>query len=79
MIFNELNSDNFLLFAVKNYENPQAVTKEDFDKDLKPRLAKISLTSSAINENKLTSTIEKRIFCFIMDLPNSNSYIKTES
>lgn len=34
MIFNELNSDNFLLFAVKNYENPQAVTKEDFDKDL---------------------------------------------
>jgi len=34
MIFNELNSDNFLLFAVKNYENPQSVTKEDFDKDL---------------------------------------------
>ena len=34
MIFNELNIDNFLLFAVKNYENPQAVTKEDFDKDL---------------------------------------------
>ena len=34
MIFNELNSNNFLLFAVKNYENPQAVTKEDFDKDL---------------------------------------------
>ena len=26
--------DNFLLFAIKNYENPQAVTKEDFDKDL---------------------------------------------
>lgn len=34
MIFNELNSDNFLLFAIKNYENPQAVTKEDFEKDL---------------------------------------------
>ena len=34
MIFNELNADNFLLFAIKNYENPQAVTKEDFDKDL---------------------------------------------
>ncbi len=29
-----MNSNNFLLFAVKNYENPQAVTKEDFDKDL---------------------------------------------
>ena len=34
MIFNELNDDNFILFAIKNYENPQAVTKEDFDKDL---------------------------------------------
>ena len=34
MIFNELNDDNFQLFAIRNYENPQAVTKEDFDKDL---------------------------------------------
>lgn len=34
MIFNELNEDNFLLFAIKNYQNPQAVTKDDFDRDL---------------------------------------------
>lgn len=34
MIFDELNEDNFLLFAIKYYENPQAVTKEDFEKDL---------------------------------------------
>lgn len=34
MIFNELDEDNFLLFAIKNYQNPQAVTKEDFEKDL---------------------------------------------
>jgi len=34
MIFNELNEENFLLFAIKHYENPQAVTKEDFDKDI---------------------------------------------
>lgn len=34
MIFNELNGDNFLLFAIKNYESPQAVTKEDFERDL---------------------------------------------
>ena len=34
MIFSELTEDNFLLFAIKNYENPQAVTKEDFDRDL---------------------------------------------
>tara|TARA_Y100000994_G_C15367188_1_gene307460 strand:- start:100 stop:486 length:387 start_codon:yes stop_codon:yes gene_type:complete len=34
MIFSELNEDNFLLFAIKNYENPHAITREDFDKDL---------------------------------------------
>ena len=34
MKFNELTEDNFLLFAIKNYENPAAVTKQDFDKDL---------------------------------------------
>ena len=34
MIYNELNEDNFHLFAIKNYENPQAVTEADFHKDL---------------------------------------------
>ena len=34
MIFHELNEDNFLLFAIKHYENPQAVKKDDFNKDL---------------------------------------------
>lgn len=34
MFFDKLTEENFLLFAIKNYENPQAVTKEDFDKDL---------------------------------------------
>jgi hypothetical protein len=34
MLFNDLNEGNFRLFAIKNYENPQAVTEADFDKDL---------------------------------------------
>ena len=34
LFYDGLNEDNFLLFAIKNYENPQAVTKEEFDKDL---------------------------------------------
>ena len=34
MIFHELNQDNFLLFAIQNYNNPQAVTKDDFDRDV---------------------------------------------
>jgi len=34
MIFNELNEDNFLLFAIKYHQNPQAVTRKDFERDL---------------------------------------------
>ena len=32
MIFNELNEDNFLLFAIKYHQNPQAVTKKTLKK-----------------------------------------------
>lgn len=35
MRFDELNESNYLLFAIKFYNNPQAVTKEDFEDDLK--------------------------------------------
>ena len=35
MKFNELNEHNYMLFAIKFYDNPQALTKEDFEDDLK--------------------------------------------
>jgi len=35
MRFDELNESNYLLFAIKFYNNPQAVTREDFEADLK--------------------------------------------
>ncbi len=35
MKFDELNENNYLLFAIKFYDNPQSATKEDFDNDLK--------------------------------------------
>ncbi|NBW57652.1 hypothetical protein EBR43_07700, partial [bacterium] len=35
MRFDELNEDNYLIFAIKFYDNPQALTKEDFEDDLK--------------------------------------------
>ena len=35
MRFDELNEDNYLLFAIKFYDNPQALTMEDFENDLK--------------------------------------------
>lgn len=30
-----MNENNYLLFAIKFYNNPQALTKEDFEDDLK--------------------------------------------
>jgi hypothetical protein len=35
MRFDELNSDNYIMFAIKHYENPQSVTREDFEEDIK--------------------------------------------
>lgn len=35
MRFNELNADNYLLFAIKYYDNPQSTTKENFFDDMK--------------------------------------------
>jgi len=35
MKFDELNENNYLLFAIKFYDNPQAVTMDDFETDLK--------------------------------------------
>ena len=34
MNFSELNKDNFILFAIRNYENPKSSTQEDFEDDL---------------------------------------------
>ena len=35
MIINELNDDNWLFFAIQNYNNPTSVTYDDFEEDLK--------------------------------------------
>lgn len=35
MKFDELNESNYIMFAIKNYDNPQAVTQEDFYEDMK--------------------------------------------
>lgn len=34
MLFDELNEDNYLFFAIKNYNNPKCATKEDFFNDM---------------------------------------------
>ena len=34
-IFNELNDDNFTLFAIKHYNNPQCLSTEEFYEDIR--------------------------------------------
>ena len=35
MRFDELNENNYMMFAVKMYDNPHALTREEFEDDLK--------------------------------------------
>ena len=35
MRFDELNEENYIIFAIKHYENPQAITQDDFFEDMK--------------------------------------------
>jgi len=54
MRFEELNKDNYLLFAIKFYDNPQSVTREDFDNDLK----RFKYVKRLLNRYKNTKNIE---------------------
>lgn len=54
MRFNELNEDNYLMFAIKHYDNPQSLTQDDFYEDLKRfnwinRLLKKYKSSGSLN------------------------------
>lgn len=57
MRFDELNEDNYILFAIKHYENPQAVTKEDFFDDLKRFKLIKKLLKKYLVDNKLNSRL----------------------
>jgi hypothetical protein len=54
MRFDQLNKDNYLLFAIKYYNNPQSLTKEDFDKDLK----RFKYIKRLLNRYKNTKNID---------------------
>jgi hypothetical protein len=54
MRFDELNESNYMLFAIKFYDNPQAVTKEDFEDDLK----RIKYIKRLLKRYKNTGTLK---------------------
>jgi hypothetical protein len=53
MRFDELNENNYILFAIKHYYNPQASTKEDFYDDLKRFKLIKKLLKKYHSDNKL--------------------------
>jgi len=53
MRFNELNEDNYLIFAIKFYDNPHAITRDDFEDDLKKIKYVKRLLRRYINTNTL--------------------------
>ena len=66
MKFDELNEENYLLFAIKYYENPHAATMEDFEEDLKrfkyiKRLLKKYVVSGELKQHLILNHL---IICF---------------
>lgn len=57
MRFDELNENNYILFAIKHYENPHAVTKEDFFDDLKRFKLIKKLLKKYVVDNKINSLL----------------------
>jgi hypothetical protein len=66
MKFEHLNEDNYLLFAIKYYENPYGSTMEDFEEDLRrfkyiKRLLKKYATQNELKHHLILNHI---IICF---------------
>ena len=59
MKFDELTPENWTIFAIKNYNNPQSVTYADFEEDIKKfkyikRLFRRFETTGAVSYTHLT-------------------------
>ena len=57
MEFDDLNEKNFLLYAMKHYENPQCVEVEEFNDDLK----KIKYIKRLFNQYSLGGELKERL------------------
>ena len=57
MIFDDLNEKNFLLYAMKHYDNPQCVEVEEFTDDLR----KIKYIKRLFNQYAMDGTLKERL------------------
>jgi len=55
--FNQLTEDNFLVYAMQNYENPQCISIEDFNEDL----LRIKYIKRLLNRHKETGELRERL------------------
>ena len=65
MRFDELNENNYLLFAIKFYDNPHALTREDFEDDLK----RIKYVKRLLKRYKNTGVLKTHLI-----LPQNHSF-----
>ena len=56
-MFEDLNDDNFLLYAMKFYDNPQCLSETDFNNDLKI----IKYVKRLLNRYERTGEIKERL------------------
>ena len=72
MRFDELNEDNYILFAIKNYDNPQAATKEDFFEDMRrfKYIKRLLKKYHKGTEVKLSLLLNHIIICLLYTSPS---------
>ena len=70
MRFDELNEDNYILFAIKYYDNPQSVTKEDFYNDLNRFKYIKKLLRRYLKSGELKVTLLINHFIIVFDVFN---------
>ena len=56
-MFEDLNDDNFLLYAMKFYENPQCLSESDFNNDLKI----LKYVKRLLNRYERTRVLKERL------------------
>lgn len=92
-LFDELNEDNFILYASRNYNNPQCITVEEFFEDLLrvkylKRLFSRYISTGIIQERLVLNHIiifynvfglnaANKIMKYKIDDPNHLSILKT--
>ena len=77
MRFDELNEDNYVLFAIKHYDNPQAATKEDLAKFGEHELEIINIVENVKSSGETIKMDEVRNSTIISEDDNRNSNIDT--